>query len=134
MSPVLSHSPGKLCSTDLRVLRRELEYPVKVVGFKTFSVDVRVVCFRCSTPGCARVATRQGGLTALVVDDALLRLLGVELAQRAVLGVLLDVPLPGPRAHPAGGAAGRPADPLGHHARGRLCRHNGELRYVTGGM
>lgn len=61
-------------------------------------------------------------LTALIIDDTLLRLLGVELAQRAVLGVLLDISLPGPHPHPAGHTAGRPADPLGHHARRRLCQ------------
>lgn len=78
-----------------------------------------------------------GRLTALVVDDALLRLLGVELAQRAVLWILLDVSLPGPHPHPAGHAAGGPADPLGHHARRRLCRRgdaqNKKRRYVTSG-
>lgn len=75
-------------------------------------------CLACVA---VRRAAHRRPLTALVVDDALLRLLGVELAQRAVLGILLDVALPGPHPHPAGHAAGGPADPLGHHARRRLC-------------
>lgn len=90
-----------------------------------FLINVRIVSLSVPQPACAACsvcAAHQRRLTALVVDDALLRLLGVELAQRAVLWILLDVPLPGPHPHPAGHAAGGPADPLGHHARRRLCR------------
>lgn len=92
---------------------------------KTFLINVRIVSLPVPRPAyaaCSVCAAHQRRLTALVVDDALLRLLGVELAQRAVLWILLDVSLPGPHAHPAGHAAGGPADPLGHHARRRLCR------------
>lgn len=45
-------------------------------------------------------------LTALLVDRALLRLLGGQRAHGAVLGELLHVPLPGPHACAAGDAAG----------------------------
>lgn len=51
-------------------------------------------------------------LTAFIVDDTLLFLLGVELAERAVLRVLFDISLSGPHPHPTGHTAGRPADPL----------------------
>lgn len=55
---------------------------------------------------------RKNRLTAFIVDNTLLRLLGVELAERAVLGILFDISLSRPHPHPAGHAAGRPADPL----------------------
>lgn len=96
---------------------------------KTFlaSIGIVLVCstpewFSCLVCVATHAAAHRRRLTALLVDDALLRLLSVELAQRAVLGILFDVSLPGPHPHPAGHAAGGPADPLGHHARRRLCR------------
>lgn len=55
---------------------------------------------------------RKNRLTAFIVDNTLLRLLSVELAERAVLGILFDISLSRPHPHPAGHAAGRPADPL----------------------
>lgn len=55
---------------------------------------------------------RKNRLTAFIVDNTLLCLLSVELAERAVLGILFDISLSRPHPHPAGHAAGRPADPL----------------------
>lgn len=65
--------------------------------------------------------TIRKALTAFVVDDTLLRLLGLELAERAVLRILFDVALSRPHPHPTGHAAGRPADPFRHHTRRWLC-------------
>lgn len=66
-------------------------------------------------------ARRGPPLTALLVDCALLRFLSGQRAHGAVLWELLHVPLPGPHAGPAGDAAGRPGDPLGHGAGGAIC-------------
>lgn len=70
---------------------------------------------------CKITVQQEERLTALIVDDTLLSLLRVELAQRAVLGILFDISLSRPHPHPTGHAAGRPADPLRHHACRQLC-------------
>lgn len=71
---------------------------------------------------------RKNRLTAFIVDNTLLCLLSVELAEWAVLGILFDISLSRPHPHPAGHAAGRPADPLWHHARRGLCPAGRESR------
>jgi len=51
-------------------------------------------------------------LTTVLVDHTAVGLLGRRGAQRAVVGELLDVALPGTRADTAGDATRRPGDPL----------------------
>lgn len=73
-------------------------------------------------------------LTALLVDSALFRLLGGQRAHGAVLRELLHVPLPGPHAHAAGDAAGRPGDPLRHGAGGAVCNTRAETKKEAAGI
>ena len=55
-------------------------------------------------------------LTAILIDNTLFSLFGLELTQRTVLGILFNVSFPGSHPHSAGHTAGWPADPFWHHA------------------